>query len=818
MIFTILLLLKILLFMNITSVEYNKFFVFLTSALFIILIFTTIYLSDRKKKKLIGLVTYILLSLILFIDVLHYTYFNALPSVKMLSQVNQVAAVGDSVKSIFTLKNALMILDIPILIYLVAREKREDRGHGYLIQTLNKERSKKISWGVPALVLALVVSNLVFLNLTDRYESVSFQEPFTFHARDIKTSLSDEDPEVDMAFTEDENPIEDLRDRASLKKGKHTGIAKDKNLIVLQVEALQNFVINREYEGQVITPNLNKLIEDSGTIYFDHYYQLIGRGNTSDAEFVTNNSLYPSMEEPSYTSYQDNTFYGLPLLLKDEGYTPWAFHGYKKDFWNRAKAYKNQGYERFISEEDFHVTEENTIGFGINDEEFYKQSMDYLKELDSKDDKPFYAFMVSLTSHNPFNMPDDLKPLKIKKEHEGTLLGDYINSIHYADREIGNFIDMLKKEGLYDDTVIAIYGDHFAINTSDEKMNKIMTDYLGYDYKVDEMMNIPLIINIPGEEVKETVSRTGSQMDFYPTIMNIMGVDNKKGIVFGRDLLNYKGENLVAPQTYTLKGSFFNDDIALIMSRDGVFENSSAYNLHTREELSPLDYREEYQKVVSEINLADYILKKDLMKEILEGKDDLDLNKKYIKDVKLSNTIKNTNSSMEEIEGAIENGYKAITLDIDFKGGKILVGDGIPMEDIEGLMEKHQDLSIVTRVKTEDNIRRAYQVLKDDFPDIKDRIYPEIEKLDVYQNLSSFGFNVIVNVSKGGFTDEEMLDFADRYNVRLMSMDKKRGKTKLVKKLLDKDVFSYIYNVDSKIDKMLLEKKGARGIFTDKLN
>ncbi len=80
-----------------------------------------------------------------------------------------------------------------------------------------------------------------------------------------------------------------------------------------------------------------------------------------------------------------------------------------------------------------------TIGFGITDEEFYRQSMDYLKELDSIDDNPFYAFIISLTSHNPFNIPDEYRELKIRKEHEDTILGDYIQSIHYADKALGQF-------------------------------------------------------------------------------------------------------------------------------------------------------------------------------------------------------------------------------------------------------------------------------------------------------------------------------------------------------------------------------------------
>ncbi len=259
---------------------------------------------------------------------------------------------------------------------------------------------------------------------------------------------------------------------------------------------------------------MNRLIDDNSTIYFDNYYQQIGRGNTSDAEFVSNNSLYPSMEDPTYKQYYDNTFYGLPWILRDNGYTAWVFHGYKKEFWNRERAYPNQGFQRFISEEDYDVVE--SIGFGITDEEFFRQSMDYLKELDSIDDNPFYAFIITLTSHTPpFKMPDEYKELDIRAEHEDTILGDYLQSIHYTDKALGQFFKALKEEGLYEDSVIALYGDHFAITGLNESGIELMTDFLEHPYDIDEMFKIPLLIHVPGEDIKETVSQIGSQLDFY---------------------------------------------------------------------------------------------------------------------------------------------------------------------------------------------------------------------------------------------------------------------------------------------------------------
>ncbi|QQY79918.1 phosphoglycerol transferase MdoB-like AlkP superfamily enzyme [Keratinibaculum paraultunense] len=604
----LLLILKILLFMHVTNVQYNRLIIFLTSTLIVLFLFSWIYLSKNKKKQTLAFSFYNIISALMFADVMYYTYFNALPSVKMLKQLYLLPAVGDSIKSIFTFTNFLFLADIPFLIFYSKWKKKK-------IRKENKKYNKIFRWGIPGTIALILVILFSFLIKNELFGPVTNQELFTYHIKDIKKTILGDEEIVQGIESFTQKDLEELKDRTYLDEGKYTGVGRGKNLIVIQVEALQNFVINHYYDGQEITPNLNKLIQQQGSLYFDKYYQLIGRGNTADAEFVSNNSLYPSMDEPTYTQYEENTFYGLPWVLRDNGYTAWVFHGYEKEFWNRSRAYPNQGFERFISEEDYDLIK--TIGFGLTDEQFFKQSMDYLKELDSIDDNPFYAFMITLTSHNPFKMPDEYKELKIRKEHENTILGDYIQAIHYTDKALGQFFEALKKEGLYEDTVIALYGDHFAINSLNKDYQKLMSEYLGYTYDLDEMMKIPLIIHIPGENINETISKVGSQLDFMPTILNIMGYQNEKGIMFGRDLINYQGESLVAPQTYAVKGSVITDEILLEMSRDGIFENSRAFRLDTREEVDVLEYKDYHKRAIEEINKSDFILKNNLLKKLI---------------------------------------------------------------------------------------------------------------------------------------------------------------------------------------------------------
>ena len=790
--------------MNITGIVYIRTIIFLVSVLITLFLFTSIHFSNNKRKEVLGFSLYSIISIIMFVDVMYYSYFNSLPSINMLKQLDQVGAVGDSVAELLSFKNILFLLDITsIATYLIERGTKED-----------KQYNRYIRWGVPGAIGIILVFTLTILNAKDLMVPISNQEIYSYHIKDIKQSIAGEEiAEGTGIFTQED--LKELKERSKLKEGKYTGIGKGKNLIAIQVEALQDFPLNRFYNGQEITPNLNKLINSKGSLYFDNYYQQIGRGNTADAEFVTNNSLYPSMEDPTYTQYEQNTFYGLPWILRDRGYTSWVFHGYEKEFWNRERAYKNQGFQRFLSEEDFDIVE--SIGFGITDEEFFKQSMDYLKELDNIDDNPFYAFLITLTSHTPFKMPDEYKYLNIEDKHQDTILGDYIQSIHYADKALGQFFEDLQKEGLYEDTVIAIYGDHFAITGLNDSGIELMTDFLEHPYDVDEMFKVPLIIHVPGTDINETISTIGSQLDFLPTILNIMGEENKKGIMFGRDLVNFSGYNYVAPQTYILKGSFIDDKVLFYMSRDSIFDNCKAKDKQTKEIIDVGPLRKKYENVIAEINKSDYILKKDLIKFLIANQGEIDINE--LEEPHIGNDkyiIANYIDPLKELNKNYNNGHRLLSVDLQWSWDreKILLKDEgydkissgaknfkqllrsynnrqMDIEDLSKWMKKHKDAYIV--LTTAGRSGSIFLKVKDEYPDLRDRFIVEMKDFEQYIKLSNKAFkNILLNLNNTKYTKDEIIDFLTRNNLFGVIIDKKLLTTSLPKELKKMGIRTYV--------------------------
>ena len=608
MIFLIFFFIKSILFINLTEIHYESIKIIIIMVMFFLsLSFVILSINSKRRGKYLK-IFYVLVSILMFIDTVYFGYFNSLPSLVMLRQMGAASKVLDSVGAAINIKHILFLIDLPFLFIFNKINILKDN---FIYKFIDKNKA-----------LALLVSSSIWgllvlgLNVNGLSSILEKQELFSYHTNDLYNCLIVKDKEVDFKEIEKsivEKDVKDLKIHKNIEQKiiKYNGVAKGKNLIVIQVEGFQNFVVNKEYNGKEITPNFNKLISENGNIYFNNYYQLLGRGNTSDAEFVSHNSLFPSMEDTSYSQYVKNRFYGLPYILKDNGYSATAFHGYKKEFWNRSNAYPNQGFDLFYSEKDYKLDE--VLGMGLADKSFLNQSIDKMTCLN----EPFYSFLVTLTSHTPFDKNYDRVRFDLKKEHKNTMFGHYLSSINYTDEAIGEFINNLKKKGLYENSVLVIYGDHFALSCMNEENKKIMNDYLGREYDYDEMMNIPLLIHIPSIENRENVEIVGSQMDFLPTILNLFGIKNQNGIMFGQDLLNAE-KGFVAEQTYMLKGSFIDDEKVFVMSRDGIFEHSRAFLIKNGEPVNINKCVEGYKKAIEMIDKSDYILKNDYLNHNLK--------------------------------------------------------------------------------------------------------------------------------------------------------------------------------------------------------
>ncbi|WP_242960914.1 LTA synthase family protein [Clostridium peptidivorans] len=330
--------------------------------------------------------------------------------------------------------------------------------------------------------------------------------------------------------------------KENLPDNQYKGIFKGKNVIFLQVESLENFVINKKINGQEVTPNLNKILNNS--YYFSNFHEQVYNGTSVDSDLMANTSVHPVRKGATFFRFPQNTYNSLPKLLKEEGYYTQAIHPDKASFWNWKNGLTAVGFDKCIDSSYFNVDE--TIGLGISDGSYLKQTIPLIKNAK----KPFYTFMVTLSSHAPFDIPAEYRELKIDKSLDETKLGGYFQSIHYTDKHIGIFMDNLKKEGLLEDTVVVIYGDHGGIHKYYE--SELQDIKPQEDWWMKNNWEIPLIIYNKDISHKEfTVN--GGQIDTMPTVAYMMGIDKGKfeNTAMGRILVNTnKDFTVLSDRTY----------------------------------------------------------------------------------------------------------------------------------------------------------------------------------------------------------------------------------------------------------------------------
>ncbi len=558
-------------------------------------IWSTIFICfgrmKHKRKRFVFLTVYFLFSLLMFSDTMYYNYYNQTVSIRQLWQAKSVAAVPNSFIATLIPASFLLFIDLPFAYFSFKKYATKEN----LQKWLPWKKFKYVLYVLTALIIAMIANPFH----SDAFARVNTMEFFTNHVNDVYQTVSESLSPVDM----DEKEILQVLDEVTPapKIARYDGVGAGKNLIVIQLEAFQNFVLGASYNGQEITPNLNALMKKD-TLYYDHYFSNIGKGNTADAEFSTLNSLYPVIDGECYRLYQDNTLIGLPWLMRYNGYYSFAIHGYKGEFWNREYIYPKEGFQDFYSMED--LNQDDIVGLGISDKSMFHQLIPILQ----KQKEPFFTFAITLSNHHPFMLDEKYYDLKLLEEDKGTTFGKYLETVHYTDEAIGQLIDELKSAGLYDNTVIAMYGDHHGLNCGMEEVNYRVSDFIGRIYDYDEMLNIPLIIHVPGSGVKETISTTGGQIDFLPTIANIMGIKYDNTFVMGQDITNAK-QGFVAFTSYLFEGSFATNDILFQISREGIFEGSRAWKIGTNIPVDASLYKEDYEKA---------LLLKKTSKEILD--------------------------------------------------------------------------------------------------------------------------------------------------------------------------------------------------------
>ena len=577
----------------------------------VVLIGSFSYLFKKKKYNYLRDFT-IFLTILCVINSAYYTYYTSFTSVTLLSILKYSTSIGDAIfENVVQLKDFVYLI-MPILFIFIHRRYLKNN---YFESTdyYEKDYHKTIGFIVVGLAsLALFFSTCTATDIGrlakqwNREYIVMKYGIYIYHINDLIKSLEPKFVSIfgyDMAmknfntFYNDENKVD------YNGTNEYTNVFAGKNVIVIHAESIQDFLIDLKFNGNEVTPNLNKLAHNG--LYFDNFYTQVSVGTSSDTEFTFNTSLMPAKYGTAFSNYFDKEYVSTPSLLKEKGYYTCSMHGNNGDFWNRRIMHQNLGYDNLYAKNTYEIDE--VIGLGISDESFLRQSVDKLKKINEEHDK-WFSYIITLTNHTPFSAVDkygefdvDIKTEGIDPETgeqgtishsymEGTKLGRYFKSVHYADYALGIFFDRLEEEGLLENTVIVLFGDHdarlpiedyqrlynYSIET-DSILPETDPNYKEFnEYQYELNRKTPLIIYSKNSTKKPTtISYYMGMYDLMPTLGNMFGFSNQYAL--GHDIFNIKDNNIIVFPTgnwltkdmyynaqksegYTINGGVISDD------------------------------------------------------------------------------------------------------------------------------------------------------------------------------------------------------------------------------------------------------------------
>lgn len=496
-------------------------------------------LHPRRVRFACALVLDFAFSALIVTDLLHLRFYSDLFTFHNFGLSGQVGDVSDSVFALLSPRDALYFCDIPLFFvyYLLAARLRAAPVFGAL-------GPKRAAASCTALVLSLGLFAVMLYGYDRRMPNAlaaMWDRPavccnvgaMAYHAADARNVLRESFGRKRLREDEIAAAAEEFaafREKLAPPYPAAFGVARGKNLIMIQAESLQSFAVSLRVNGREVTPNLNRFARDAS--FTGDLYVQTGLGNSADAEFLANAGLYPARSGVAYVRFADRSYDALPRLLRTHGYAALAMHGDRAGFWNRAHMYPALGFERFVSKKDYEVDE--VFGLGLSDGSFFRQSLAMLEA----QERPFYAFLVTLSSHYPFGFPELLKAADFDQgdEAEGAILRSYLAAIHYFDREFGKFIDGLKRSDLYDESVIILYGDHAAIPKWDAaSLAKLLGKDLGDERSWRAVNTVPLMIRVPGAATLPHVrGRALGQIDIPATAASLLGFEFTSG--FGRNI------------------------------------------------------------------------------------------------------------------------------------------------------------------------------------------------------------------------------------------------------------------------------------------
>ncbi|MFT8985762.1 MAG: LTA synthase family protein, partial [Lentilactobacillus hilgardii] len=501
-----------------------------------------LYFSGRLSYWLMMLIDFFE-SIWIFANIVYYREFSDFLSMGIIKGSGNVQNnLGKSLMEIIHFTDFFVFLDILILILLLVFK---------VIRIDAKPFKKRYALLISGLSLVLMAGEYGLANsdrsglLTRTFDNnyiVKYLGLNEYAAFNAYQTHKESATRSHAKASDMDSILKYLKNNRAAANPEYFGKEKGKNVFIIHLESFQQFLINYKVDGKEVTPHLNAFYKNRHTLSFDNFYHQVAQGKTSDAEMMLENSLYGLPQGSAMVTYGgQNTFQAAPAILDQRGYTTAAFHGDVPSFWNRDSTYKSWGYQYFFSSQYYKTKPSYNVGYGMKDKIFFRDAANYIQQLP----QPFYAKLITLTNHYPYLLDKQNTDFPATKTGDKTV-DPYVQTAHYLDQAFAEFLNYLKKTGLYKNSVIVLYGDHYGIsNNHRPAIAQLLHKKSINSYDLAQFQKVPFMIHAAG--LKGGIRQTyGGEIDVLPTLLHLLGIKDNNTIQFGTDLLSKQHDQRVA--------------------------------------------------------------------------------------------------------------------------------------------------------------------------------------------------------------------------------------------------------------------------------
>ncbi len=329
------------------------------------------------------------------------------------------------------------------------------------------------------------------------------------------------------------------------------GIAtqKPRNVVVIFCESFESWPINCTVEGKELTPFLNSIVADSTTLFVPNVATQVGSGRSIDAQLLVLAGMYPMNNNVYSVKAPTSTYFTLPKAVKEHGGETWLMTCDKPHVWNQNLVTRAFGIDHYIHDDAW--TNDQPIGATkrLSDKRVFEQSIEKMKRGEIWPEGQYaFAMWVTYSGHAPFVLPDEIKRIKFDSDKYTVPLSNYMTDINYTDGALQTLIEYLRTRSDWQNTSVVIIGDHEGLANNRESIvaNK------NCKFVSAGQFTPLIVINSP---IAGRIDKTIGQVDVYPTILPLLGLNDYKWQGLGISALSDEHPGIAINYSHSIIGN-----------------------------------------------------------------------------------------------------------------------------------------------------------------------------------------------------------------------------------------------------------------------